>query len=227
MSNVNNIDDTINQQADLDKLNEQEKKLNALWLELFNEGSVFKVIVEDKKSPINSYVLETVRAYLSAAGSSEPKQYILARIQKSGLFVTFDDRDITKLKKLDDVSPMYLHSNGRSPSGIIKFNERMEKRNVQRYNKNNAWRSYTETGTVFMHTGFNEEFETLERFNLPHRERTERNEVILAKAHTNPMFVEFITRDLGDMLLLSKKPKYALKAESTVYSPRWTLNPLT
>jgi hypothetical protein len=192
------------------KLQEQNEMWDRQWAELSKEGSVFKISGGGRyaESPA---VFETVRAYLPESGTVGPNQYIMARVQgkfPTGQFRVFDDRDITELQKLD-VAPMYSDPGER---GIVKFDERSENRIKLKLKRN--WRDFRVAGTVFSHVGFNRVFETYGEFNLPDRERYEKNEVIIARPFDEETrFYEFTRQDLGAMTMIPIKPIFHKKRD--------------
>lgn len=193
------------------KLKEQDEMWDKQWEELSKEGSVFKISGGGryKESPI---VFETVRTYLPLRGTMGPNQYLMARVQGefgTGQFRIFDDRDITELQKID-VKPMY---NSPSKRGIVRCDEDTEKRIELPFERN--WWNFCQSGSVFAHTGFGEVFETYGRLNLPGVEQAEENEVILARPFNhNPVFYEFVRKDLGAMVSVPVEPRYHKNRDS-------------
>ena len=50
---------------------------------------------------------------------------------------------------------------------------------------------------VFYHRGFKEEFEVVGNYNFPHAKICEKIEIILARSHKRPVFIEFTHVDLN------------------------------
>jgi hypothetical protein len=205
------------------KLKEQDEMWDKQWTELYTEGAIFRIAGGGRYSKDCSHTFETVRTYLPTGGTMGPNQYILSRIHNSNKFMTFDDREIPELTKLEDVQPLY---NGKFRRGIIKATEEMAKREVAKHKNTNGklWHQFYDTGAVFTHAGFNDTFESFGHFNLPNTERRTNNEVILARSYSNPVFVEFTPRDLGALELSSIIPRYTRKEGHTTYAPALTLD---
>ena len=187
------------------KLKEQDDMWDTQWAEIFNEGAVFKLSKEN-----SSYVFETVRTYLPTHGTFGPKEYIFARVWGDLRFTEFDDRDITRLTKVPEDVDCSLYANCSPLSrGLIKAHEEPAKRKGKVSDNNLVWGQLDDfKHTVFYHKGFNEIFESIKRYNIAHRARCDENEVVLARSHTRPVFVEFTPADLGLIKIVSTSPKY-------------------
>lgn len=153
---------------------------------------------------------------------SGPNQNILARIRGSKDFMEFDDRAIPELTRVEGAQPMYQSIATR---GIIKADEQMAKRAIAARGKVDLtfWNKFYETGTVFTHAGFDDQFETFEHFNLPNTEKKPANEVILARSYYKPVLVEFAPRDMWHMGLSSTKPRYTRREGHITYMPRLSI----
>ena len=192
------------------KLKEQDEMWDRQWAELYQEGSMFRLIMEDKKKV--SPVFETVRIYLPVAYCSGPKQIILARPHGYKHFATFDDRKIPELEKANDIKPIYTNMLSR---GLIKADEEKEFRITGQPSEldMNRWnRELTDYGAIFFHKGFDDIFETFERYNLPNMPQERLNEVILARGHKTPFIVEFTPYDLKAIEPTSEPSKYIKKS---------------
>ena len=188
-----------------EKVKEQNQLWDKQWEEIYTAGAVFKFREgEGEEGPKDVY--ETVRAYLPHHGTIGPNQIVLARIRDTGKFLTFDDRRVPQLEKLD-LKPQY-HSKKTGAPRLVKYNQEPEKRARIEVPKERSFRAFYETGAVFTHAGFNGTFEVYGCFNLPQREQDEKNEVVLARGYYADNLVEFTPRDLGMMVNVNMKPRY-------------------
>lgn len=188
------------------KLKEQDNMWNAQWTELYKEGAVFfnKHLTTDKLA-----AFETIRTYLPTYGTSGPKEYILARVRGTLRFRRFDNRDITKLERISESDQPQYANCPPITKGLIKVNEEHEKRNLNHSITTPSWIEFNSWDhTIFYHKGFDEIFETIDIYNLPNAERCPKNEVILARSHARPVFVEFAPTDLGLIDVVTLIPRY-------------------
>jgi len=127
-------------------------------------------------------------------------------------FTQFDDRDITRLTKVPEDVASSLYANCSPLSrGLIKAHEEPVKRKGNDSGNNVIWKQLDDFNhTVFYHKGFDETFEAMERYNLAHMVRSDENEVILARSHIRPVFVEFTPTDLGLIEIVGTSPKYKI-----------------
>jgi hypothetical protein len=185
------------------KLKEQEDMWDNQWAEIYNEGTVFAPKKDDGKT------YETIRTYLPIGGCFGPNQYVFFRVRGTTRFGHLDDRQIPQLKRLANIQSMYSNVSPLE-RGLIKAHEEPAKRkdiNGLSRKGENLYKFY-ERYAVFFHKGFNETFETMEHLNFPNVERCEKNEIILARSHTKPVFVEFTINDLWAMELSKTNSKY-------------------
>lgn len=187
------------------KLNEQDGIWDTQWAEIYNEGAVFKI--SKGNSP---RVFETIRTYLPQSGTFGPNEYIFARVRGSLEFTQLDDRGITRLTKVPSNEACSLYANCTPEErGLIKAHEEPAKRKGTSSEERKNWHQFDSWDhTVFDHKGFNEVFEAIEKYNFPHMETCEDNEILLARSHVRPIFVEFTPKDLGLMEVVSTSPRY-------------------
>ncbi|PIN80586.1 hypothetical protein COV16_00685 [Candidatus Woesearchaeota archaeon CG10_big_fil_rev_8_21_14_0_10_34_8] len=121
---------------------------------------------------------------------------------------------------------MLNHYTTKKTEGIIKVSEELEKRKITIPTRDyeRLWRSFCNADAVFSHNRLGDTFETFAHLNLPNTERSTRSEVILAKSHSRPVFIEFTPGGLGAMKLSSAELKYPKKPGNLFYPRFLTLD---
>lgn len=179
------------------KLKEQDELRQNKWAEFSKEGAVFTY----KQRP---HVFETIRKY-SPPVEMVAKEVVLTRVRGTSKFTCFNDMRTYGLVKLEDAIPIYTNCIPEQ-RGLIKANEKPKEREKGKPVQDlEDWFGFDKK-TVFYHRGFNESFEVVEKYGLPDRERTKENEVILARSHKRPLFVEFTPLDLLLMEITPNTP---------------------
>ncbi len=187
-----------------EKVKEQETLWDNQWAELYNEGSVFKGTEE------HSPVFETIRTYFPRSGCMGPGQHIFARVRDSTQFVELDNRSIVSLKKLNGKKSIYTNLSPEE-RGLIKAHEYPGKRTGDRAEERSEWNAFDPWGHVtFYHSGFEDTFEVMDKFNAPNVNPCKDNEILLARSHSKPIFAEFTPRELDLMTISSEPAKYKL-----------------
>ena len=188
----------------------QVKKQDQIWENQWNEfseiGTVFKF-----KSSTNQKLLESIGSYLPRYGTSGPSSYILFRVQGTNKINDMDNRRVTNLVKVSNEDKVISMYNDCSPleRGLIKFNEDIDRRCGEKAAFTPKWHNLDPFDqTVFYHSGFDETFEVVNKYNFKNQERSYENELIVAKSRDRPVFVEFRTEELKLITILNQKPKY-------------------
>lgn len=185
------------------QVKEQDRIWEEKWKDLSEEGTVFRYKDGDT-------LFETIRSYLPAYGWSGPKSFILYRIQGTDKIGDVDNRRVTDRFKVpeEEASSMYKDCSPLE-KGLIKFDEEVEKRQGEEASFTPRWHNLDPFDqTVFYHSGFDETFEVIGKYNLRNTEREYENELILAKSHDRPVFVEFRPEEVNLITVLHQKPKY-------------------
>ncbi len=180
------------------ELQKQEDQWDKEWKSMYQEGAVIKPKDSDN-------IMEVIRTYLPVSCCMGPKEYILVRFQGKLYTRLFDDRDVTRFEKIDE-KPIYLKKNL-----IIKHDEEKEFRESKSTKTSVEWHKIYDWKAIFEHKGFNDIFERIHWLNKPHKNKTQKNEIILAKSQKNGLFYEFTTKDLPLINYTSREPIYTIR----------------
>lgn len=179
-----------------EELAKYEQLLTDRWLELFQVGAVFQIIGGGGLRDDIESLFETVAIYDCRALG--PDQDILVREHGSGVFATFDNREVRTLLPVevepiytDDASFVRSHGGGQFPRILTQGAD------------------IRETGAVFAYQGEENDPRNgfYETFEVRYIAGSDREEVVITRDHNQPRVVEFAADDLPSVRVLDDMPR--------------------